>query len=138
MSKKGNLTFKILLFFISVDFLETFTQFCFKKTALAQHSAVITDIASAMHFVFVAAGNPYLWCALLSVFVLFCLWITILSKIDLSVAVPAASFSYITIPLVSAIFLGEKIPFLRWAGIAFILTGVILVSLSSHHQEAEG
>jgi drug/metabolite transporter (DMT)-like permease len=61
----------------------------------------------------------------------FVIWSTILSKIDLSVAVPVASFSYILVPLASIIFLGEKVALLRWIGIIFILSGVILVSLTS-------
>jgi undecaprenyl phosphate-alpha-L-ara4N flippase subunit ArnE len=66
----------------------------------------------------------------------FIIWSTILSKIDLSVAVPIASFSYILVPLVSIIFLHEKISALRWLGIFFILAGVIFVSLSSREKEA--
>jgi undecaprenyl phosphate-alpha-L-ara4N flippase subunit ArnE len=65
----------------------------------------------------------------------FIIWSTILSKIDLSVAVPVCSFSYVTIPLVSIIFLHEKISLLRWSGIFFILVGVIFVSLSSKEKE---
>ncbi len=137
MKQKRPLTLKIFLLLVFTDFLETVAQFCFKKTALVQQSVAIFDIRDALHFVFVAASNPFLWCALPAVFMLFCIWITILSKVDLSVAVPVASFSYVTIPLVSVIFLGEKIPFLRWVGIGFILLGVILVSLSSHWQKAE-
>jgi uncharacterized membrane protein len=45
--------------------------------------------------------------------------------------VPIASFSYITIPLVSIVFLHETVSALRWLGISFILLGVVLVSLSS-------
>ena len=134
MRKKRPLTFRIFILIVSTDALETVAQFCFKKTALVQHSVAIASIADALHFVSVAVTNPFLWFALLAIFVLFCLWITILSKIDLSVAIPVASFSYITIPLVSIIFFGERIPFLRWMGIGFILLGVILVSLSSHRQ----
>jgi uncharacterized membrane protein len=52
------------------------------------------------------------------------------------VAVPVASFSYIIIPLVSIIFLGESVPTTRWLGIGVILIGVTLVSISSHNQEA--
>lgn len=137
MRKKRPLTIAIFILVVSTDFLETAAQFCFKKTALIQHSVVIANLADAWHFVLLAALNPFLWVGLLSVFALFCLWITILSKIDLSVAVPVASFSYITIPLISIIFLGEKIPFLRWLGITFILLGVALVSLSSHRQGGE-
>jgi len=137
MVKKRPLTLRIFIFVVFTDFLETAAQFCFKKTALAQHSVVLTSITDVLRFIFVAASNPFLWFALLAVFALFCIWITILSKLDLSVAVPVASLSYITIPLVSVIFLKEKIPFLHWIGILFILLGVILVSLSSHRQEAE-
>lgn len=134
MRKKRPLTFLLFILIVSTDVLETVAQFCFKKTALLQHSAAISNIADAVHFILVAMISPFLWIALLASFALFCLWITILSKIDLSVAIPVASFSYISVPLVSIIFFGEHVPFLRWMGIGFILLGVILVSLSSHHQ----
>jgi uncharacterized membrane protein len=49
--------------------------------------------------------------------------------------VPIASFSYILVPLVSIVFLGEKISLLRWSGIIFILLGVIFVSLSTADKE---
>jgi len=137
MRKNRPLTFILFVLIVSTDVLETVAQFCFKKTALLQHSVTITSISDALRFISVAVANPFLWLALLAVAVLFCLWVTILSKIDLSVAIPVASFSYITIPLVSIIFFGEKIPFLRWIGIGFILLGVILVSLSSHRQGKE-
>lgn len=137
MVKKRPLTLTIFLFIIFTNFLETAVQFCFKKTALAQSSVVITNIADALRFIFVAASNPFLWFALFAVFSLFCIWIIILSKLDLSVAAPAASLSYVTVPLISVIFLKERIPFSHWIGILFVLLGVILVSLSSHHQEAE-
>ena len=89
-----------------------------------------------LHFVSVAAANPFLWFALICVFTFFCIWTTILSKVDLSVAVPVASFSYVAVPMVSIFFLKEHIPILRWVGIFFILLGVIFVSISSHRQEA--
>jgi len=80
-------------------------------------------------------SSPFLWFGLLSVLLTFIIWSTILSKIDLSVAIPIASFSYILVPLVSIIFLHEKIGILRWLGIFFILMGVISVSLSSKEKE---
>ena len=80
--------------------------------------------------------SPYLWVSFLSIFLTFVIWSTILSKIDLSVAVPIASFSYILVPLVSIFFLHEKMSPLDWTGIAFILIGVISVSISSGKGEA--
>jgi undecaprenyl phosphate-alpha-L-ara4N flippase subunit ArnE len=67
---------------------------------------------------------------------MFIIWSTILSKIDLSVAVPIASFSYILVALVSILFLHETITLLRWMGIFLILTGVIFVSVSSRVKES--
>ncbi|MDD4954808.1 MAG: EamA family transporter, partial [Candidatus Omnitrophica bacterium] len=65
---------------------------------------------------------------------IFVIWSTILSKIDLSVAVPVASFSYILVPLTSIVFLHEKINGVRWLGIIFILMGIIFTSLSSKER----
>jgi drug/metabolite transporter (DMT)-like permease len=128
---KGGLTLKILLLLIFTDFLETFTHLCFKKSALPESGFVITKPLDAFIFIKTVALSGFLWIGLMSVIAIFIIWSTVLSKIDLSVAVPVASFSYILVPLVSIIFLHEKVTALRWAGIVFILMGIILVSLSA-------
>ncbi len=133
--KKNNLTFKMLLFLISTDFLETFIQFCFKKSALSESQLQINAFIDIVIFVRAVISSPFLWLGLVSVALTFIIWSTILSRIDLSVAVPLCSFSYITIPIVSMFFLHEQMNMLRWIGIVFIIAGVILVSLSSKHKE---
>lgn len=135
MNTKKHITFKILPFLICVDLLETFTQFCFKKSALTQVGFEIKNFLDSFLFIKVIMFSPFFWIGILSVFLTFILWSTILSKIDLSVAVPVCSFSYITIPLVSIIFFHEEVTFLRWLGIFLILIGVILVSMSSKQKE---
>lgn len=134
MSKK-RLTLTILLFLVLSDILETFIQFCFKKTALTESGFTFTRVVDLIGFLHGMLSSPFLWIGLFSVFIVFVIWSTILSKIDLSVAVPIASFSYILVPLISIIFFHEKIIFLRWLGIAFILTGVIFVSMTSEKKE---
>lgn len=119
MNIKKHITFKIFAALAATDLLETFAQFCFKKSAVSG----------------MLIRSPFLWLGLFSVFVIFVLWCVVLSKIDLSVAVPVASISYITIPLVSIIFLGEKVSFTQWSGIFLILSGIILVSLSAKTRE---
>ncbi|MDD5692146.1 MAG: EamA family transporter [Candidatus Omnitrophica bacterium] len=135
---KKKVTLKILLLLIASDILETSIQFFFKKSALAQQGFVVTDFSSAVVFLKAAFASPFLWAGLIAVAAVFIIWSGILSRIDLSVAVPIASFSYILVPLVSIIFLHEKITALRWMGIFFILGGVILVSLSSRERSSEG
>jgi len=134
---KKKITLKILLFLLFSDILETLTNFCFKKSATIQEAAFgIKGFRDALVFLQGAFSSSYLWLGLLSALLTFIIWSVILSKIDLSVAVPVCSFSYILVPLVSIIFLHEKVSILRWAGIFFILAGVIFVFLSSTEKES--
>jgi drug/metabolite transporter (DMT)-like permease len=131
---KKRLTLKVILFLVFSDVLETFTQFCFKKGAISQAGLEIRIFSDVFNFLSGAFSSGFLWLGLLSVVCTFIIWSTVLSKVDLSVAVPVASFSYILVPLVSIIFLHEKVGILRWSGILFILMGVIFVSLSSKER----
>ncbi len=136
MPKKRQVTLKILLLLIGVDLIETFAQFCFKKSALLGVSFQISNFSDIFNFLKVVIPSGYLWAGLVSVMMIFITWSTVLSKIDLSVAVPVCSFSYITVPLTALFFFHENISFLRWSGIFLILIGVILVSRNSMHREA--
>ena len=131
---KKKVTLKILLLLIASDILETAVHFFFKKSTLGPSYAGVTDFASASVFFKIVFSSPFLWAGLLTVASVFILWSLILSKIDLSVAVPIASFSYILVPIVSIIFLHEQITALRWLGVFFVILGVILVSLSSKER----
>ena len=126
---------KIFLFLIFIDVLETFAQFCFKKSVLAANGFEIQTLHDILGFIAKVAPSAYLWLGLFSVILIFATWSTVLSKIDLSVAVPVCSFSYISVPLVSLVFLHEKISVLRWLGISVILLGVVLVAVSSNQKE---
>lgn len=132
---KKKITFKILTFLVLSDVLETITHYFFKKSVAFADDFEVRTLIDGIIFLKIAFLSPYLWAGLLSVLLTFIVWSTILSKIDLSVAVPVCSFSYILVPLTCIIFLHEKISFLRWSGIIFILLGVIFVSLSSKERE---
>ena len=133
---KNKITLKILTFLIASDILETFTQFCFKKSALPQSGIFINTPLDAFVFIKSVICSWFLWVGILSVLLTFIVWSTVLSKIDLSVAVPIASFSYILVPLASIFFLHESMSLLDWIGILFILIGVIIVSTSTRLKEA--
>jgi drug/metabolite transporter (DMT)-like permease len=132
---RNKITLKILLFLIFSDILETFTQFCFKKSTFGVSGFIIKNYWDAFIFVKSVFFSGFLWIGFLSVFLTFVIWSTILSKIDLSVAVPIASFSYILVPLASIFLLKEEMSLLDWAGIFFIITGVIIVSQSIKKKE---
>ncbi len=135
---KKKITLKMLVVLILVDALETSTHLFFKKSALPESALQINNLAEALIFLQAVVSAPFLWCGLFTAFLVFIIWSTVLSKIDLSVAVSVCSFSYILVPAVSIIFLNEEISVLRWVGITFILMGIIFVALSSKEKIKEG
>jgi drug/metabolite transporter (DMT)-like permease len=132
---RRKLTLKIFLFLILSDLLETFHQFCFKKSVLLEGGPELRGFYDILIFFKGVFSSPILWMGLVSVLLAFIIWSTVLSKIDLSVAVPVASFSYVFVALTSILFLHETITLMRWLGIFSILIGVIFVSMSSHLKE---
>jgi drug/metabolite transporter (DMT)-like permease len=132
---KRKLTLKIFSLLILCDVLETFHQFCFKKSAFLEGDPHIAGFYDILIFFKGVFTSPFFWIGLLSLILMFIIWSAILSKIDLSVAVPIASFSYMLVALVCILFLHETITLLRWLGIFLILIGVIFVSMSSQDRE---
>lgn len=58
------------------------------------------------------------------------IWLIVLNKLDLSVAYPLVSSSYILIAVSSKLLFKEKIPKLRWLAMVIIMMGVILLANS--------
>lgn len=58
-------------------------------------------------------------------------WIGALTQLDLSVAYPFLALNFVLVALSSRFFLGEHIPWLRWAGVAVICAGIFLVARSA-------
>ena len=57
-------------------------------------------------------------------------WLTVLSRVPLSVAYPLLAMTYVFTPLLAWMVLGESVPALRWVGIGTICLGIIVVSRS--------
>lgn len=59
-------------------------------------------------------------------------WLLVLSRASLSFAYPFASLGYVLIVLSSRFVLHEQVPLLRWAGVACIVVGIVLVAQTPH------
>ena len=57
-------------------------------------------------------------------------WLVILSRLELSRAYLMLASMYVLIPLVSWLFLGERIPPMRWVGMVVVVLGVVIVARS--------
>jgi drug/metabolite transporter (DMT)-like permease len=105
----------ILLVLVSVS-VEALGHVALKKAAVIPGH-------TAAHRVYAAAG-----------IVLFAVeavvWTAVLSLLDLSVAFPMGSLSFVTTAVFSRLLLGEKIVWQRWAGIFTIVCGTAFLSMS--------
>ena len=57
-------------------------------------------------------------------------WLVVLSRVPLSLAYPSLALSYVLTALLASAVLGEHVPGVRWAGIATICVGVVMISRS--------
>lgn len=58
-------------------------------------------------------------------------WLFVLSRMDLSVAFPIATLSYVGVVLASRLVLGEAVPPRRWMSTLLIAAGAALVGVSA-------
>jgi len=115
--KIGQLPLKILLLVVANDLLDTCAQLLMKTGV--HH---LFNFGNHGFFLFWAGAAIYLFN--------FFLWMTILSKIDLSVALPLAGSSYILVPLAAVFFLHEIVKPMRWLGLVLIVWGIYFISKS--------
>ena len=74
------------------------------------------------------AASPVVWGGLALFGVSAVVWLFALSRVELSFAYPFAALSYVIIVLASLTVLHESVPPLRWAGVALIIAGIVLVA----------
>jgi drug/metabolite transporter (DMT)-like permease len=92
--------------------------------------AISADLEAARYFnvALTTVTNPFFLLGLLLLTTAFLLFLTLLSRADLSYVVPITSFSYVLIALLAVYLLKESIPLTRWLGIVCICGGVLMVS----------
>lgn len=75
-----------------------------------------------------AVSNPWLLVGVVFQASFFFLYLTLLSRAEVSQVLPMTALDYVVVALLAQTLLGEGVTALRWAGIALIVTGVFLVS----------
>jgi len=77
-----------------------------------------------------ALSNPWLLLGVALQAGFFVMYLTLLSRADVSLVLPMTAMDYIAVALLASLLLGEPVTAARWAGIALIVGGVFLVSRS--------
>ena len=75
-----------------------------------------------------ALSNPWVLFGVLLQAAFFSMYLTLLSRADVSQVLPMTAFDYVVVALLASYLLGEPVTVGRWAGIALIVGGVFLVS----------
>lgn len=133
--KKSSLTLNIFLLIVLNDIGDTLAQILMKKGCLQIGMDTVT-LQSLGSFWIRSLSSPLLWLGMLVMILNFFLWIAVLYKVDLSIAMPVGSTSYVFIPVAAMLFLHERISLLRWLGIFAIVLGIHFVSQSKKQVPA--
>lgn len=88
------------------------------------------SIIAMAHNVCTLVTNVWLWLAMLCYGVSILLWMSVLSKVEVSFAYPFLSIGYVISAVVGFFFFGENLSPIRIAGIIVICLGVVLISRS--------
>jgi len=129
--RKNHLTIKIILLIVLNDLGDTLAQFLMKKGLISTGIEQV-NFGNILDFVTQNAASPLVWAGIIVFILNFLVWIIILFRVDLSIAMPIGSTSYIFVPLVAMIFLGEQVSLLRWIGIGAIILGINFVARSEN------
>ena len=76
-------------------------------------------------------SSPWLWLAIACFLAFFVVHLLLLTWADYSYVQPATALAYATVAILSYVLLGEVVSPLRWAGIAVICLGVLIVGRTS-------
>ena len=78
------------------------------------------------------ATTPAVWAGLAMFGLSAIVWLAVLSRTSLSFAYPFASLTYVLILLADRFVLDQEVPGLRYAGVVFIVVGIVLVAQTRH------
>jgi multidrug transporter EmrE-like cation transporter len=131
MRKKG-LTLRVVMMVVAADVIQFVIMVSFKKVAseLPPISFETLGVGNLLHLAWVAVQTKYFWIGIAGMVSSFIIWPAVLAALDLSVAFPLGSMSFVLIPILSIVFLGEHISLLRWLGILVITSGIAWLSVT--------
>ena len=126
MTFKGLLNINILVILSSV-LLNSIAQLSMRKGMLVIGKINVSNLS----FSFIPMiTNLYLWLAMLCYGISIFLWMVVLSKVEVSYALPFHSLSFVIITVAGRFLFNENVSLSRITGILFICLGVYIISRS--------
>jgi drug/metabolite transporter (DMT)-like permease len=97
-------------------------------TQVTTHGTVPLDLKQPVETIRRVTANASVWAGLLTFVLSAAVWIVVLSRVSLSFAYPFVSLTYVIILLFDGLILHEPVSGIRWAGVALIVAGILLIS----------
>ena len=79
-----------------------------------------------------AVSNPYVLIGTALNTIFYVLFLAALSWTDVTVVLPMTALEFGMAAILAVMILKEAVPTLRWAGIALVIVGVILITMAGH------
>ena len=95
---------------------------------LFKNTAGTVSAPSLPGFIGALLASPSFWAALVIYGVATLLWVYVLIQVPLSRAIPFIALTFVLVPVLSAVFFGERLTLLYGVGIAVIITGVTIAA----------
>lgn len=120
-----------ILFLIALTSIcDTINQIFLKSAINSLEASLSANVLKILQFITRLIMIPRVWLSFLASTVSLCIWLFVLSKVDLNFAFSLDSMHYIFIAFASRLFLQERVDARRWFGTIFIVVGIVLVTLS--------
>lgn len=120
----------ILSLIVLTSSFDTLSQLILKSTINRLKVSLSFNLLKIAQFVLRVIATPRVWLGFLFSTLSLCVWLLVLSRVELNFAFSVDSMHYIFIALAARFFLKEKVGLKRWVGTLFIVLGIALVSLS--------
>ena len=102
-------------------------QLLMKKGMLAFGTFPVSQLVSRVIPMFL---NPWVFFGFACFGLSSIFWLVVLSRMELSLVYPMVSVAYVLVAIFSWYFFKENLSLMRWAGVAVIIAGVVLISRS--------
>lgn len=108
--------------------LVTVSELMLKRGATAAAGASWTGVD--------ALASWWTWGGIATYVLSFATWLYVLRHVPLAIAFALVNAVHVLVPLGSWAWLGEHVPLSRWAGIALVLAGIVLIARDAARAEA--
>ena len=126
MGRESRLRIKTLVMVLAMVVCANVGDLLLKRGMLAIGAVPFTAIGLAHAFT-LTVSNPIIWLGIFFLMGFMVCYMTVLSWADYSYVMPAGAFGYAVLTFLAVIFLHESVSPRRWAGVALICIGVMLV-----------